>query len=177
VTADRFAVHDLNTQAFEGLVRVDTPGQSRYEANGLVPRSEFDAEVQRLTNEGKTPPTSKAPEPAGGPVEFQTLTILPSVKFTVPLLLVVGTLWLAFRVVNYPTFADFLIATEAELNKVSWTTGRRLRQDTIVVLATVVLLTVFLFVVDILWVQIMQTVGVIRVPTTTEAKDQAEQSW
>ncbi len=33
-------------------------------------------------------------------------------------------LWLAWRVVNVPSFADFLIATEAELNKVSWTTRR-----------------------------------------------------
>ena len=31
-------------------------------------------------------------------------------------------LWLAFRLVNMPAFADFLIAVEAEMNKVSWPT-------------------------------------------------------
>ena len=30
--------------------------------------------------------------------------------------------WVAFRVVNMPRFADFLIAVEAEMNKVSWPT-------------------------------------------------------
>ena len=41
------------------------------------------------------------------------------------------------------------IATEAEINKVSWTTRKRLIQDTTVVLVTVFLFTLFLFVVDI----------------------------
>ena len=50
-----------------------------------------------------------------------------------------------------PRFADFLIATEAELNKVSWTTRPRLIQDTIVVLMTTFLLAVFLFSMDELW--------------------------
>src|SRR2546430_6963945 len=40
------------------------------------------------------------------------------VSITLPLLLAAASLWLAYRVVNYPTFADFLIATEAEMNKV-----------------------------------------------------------
>ena len=54
-----------------------------------------------------------------------------------------------------PTFADFLIATEAEMNKVSWTNRKRLVQDTVVVLVTVFLFTMFLFVVDILWIRIL----------------------
>ena len=57
-----------------------------------------------------------------------------------PLLLLALSLWLAWRMVNLPPFADFLIATEAELNKVSWTTQQRLVQDTIVVLITTFLL-------------------------------------
>jgi preprotein translocase SecE subunit len=79
------------------------------------------------------------------------LTILRDVRFTVPLLLAIGGLWLAFRVVNFPAFADFLIATEAEMNKVSWTTRKRLWQDTVVVLTTLVLFTFFLMVVDLFW--------------------------
>ncbi len=34
-------------------------------------------------------------------------------------------LWLCFRLVNMPRFADFLIAVEAEMNKVSWPTRPR----------------------------------------------------
>ena len=34
--------------------------------------------------------------------------------------------WIAYRVVNYPQFADFLIAVEAEMAKVSWPTRAEL---------------------------------------------------
>jgi preprotein translocase SecE subunit len=97
----------------------------------------------------------------------RTVIVLPDVQYTLPILLAAICLWLAYRVVNFPGFADFLIATEAELNKVSWTTQRRLFQDTVVVLTTVVLLTTFLFVVDIgwwwilsrSWIHVIQTGG------------------
>ena len=65
---------------------------------------------------------------------------------------------------SFPPFADFLIATEAELNKVSWVTRRRLVQDTIVVLVTMALMTVFLFVVDAIWYGSLKFIGVIRTP-------------
>ena len=67
------------------------------------------------------------------------------------LLLAAMGIWFAWRAVNFPTFADFLIATEAELNKVSWTSRKRLVQDTIVVLVTLFLFTIFLLVVDATW--------------------------
>jgi preprotein translocase SecE subunit len=75
------------------------------------------------------------------------------------------SIWLSWRVVNMPVFADFLIATEAELNKVSWTTQRRLVQDTIVVLVTVVLLAGYLFAWDQGWRVLLswRPIGVIQV--------------
>src|SRR5262245_13297528 len=79
------------------------------------------------------------------------VTLLPHIALTVPLILILGGLWVAWRAVNFPVFADFLIATEAEMNKVSWTTRRRLIQDTIVVLITVMMFAVFLLVVDQAW--------------------------
>lgn len=109
------------------------------------------------------------------PIPFagaMTWRLLPDVHFTVPILLALGALWMAFRIVNYPTFADFLIATEAELNKVSWTTRKRLVQDTIVVLTTVFLMTIFLFVVDVSWGWLLSRswIGVLRWDTPTELK-------
>ncbi|MBI3824283.1 MAG: preprotein translocase subunit SecE [Planctomycetes bacterium] len=71
-------------------------------------------------------------------------------------------------------FADFLVATEAEMNKVSWTNRRRLVQDTIVVLVTVVLFTSFLFVVDIIWIKVLSAPGV-RVLLIDPKKAQEEQ--
>jgi preprotein translocase SecE subunit len=85
------------------------------------------------------------------------LRLLPDLQFTVPIIIAAVSLWLAYRVVNFPMFADFLIATEAELNKVSWTTRKRLVQDTIVVLVTVFLLTGFMFGVDIVWVKVLSS--------------------
>lgn len=106
------------------------------------------------------------------------LTLLPGVKYTLPLLLAAAALWLAYRIVNFPVFADFLIATEAELNKVSWTTRRRLVQDTIVVLVTVVLLTVFLFFVDQLWAFILTRVGVLHInPSAQQQEGPKEIPW
>jgi preprotein translocase SecE subunit len=83
------------------------------------------------------------------------LPLMFRVDLVMLLPLIAGLMWVAWRVVNWPTFADFLIATEAEMNKVSWTTRKRLVQDTIVVLVTVTLLAVYLFVVDYAWIRIL----------------------
>ena len=40
--------------------------------------------------------------------------------YGLPTLLAVAGLWAAYRAVNLPAFADFLIAVEAEINQVSW---------------------------------------------------------
>ena len=103
--------------------------------------------------------------------------LIPHLRFTMPLILGALSLWFAYRVVNLPVFADFLIATEAELNKVSWTTRRRLVQDTIVVLVSVLLLTLFLFLVDQGWAWALTRVGVLQAPTNQVPTTQKEQPW
>ena len=70
--------------------------------------------------------------------------------------------WIIFRIVHFPPFAEFLIATEAEMNKVSWTSKEDLIRATTVVLTTVVLMAVFLFVVDSLWTFILRMIGVLQ---------------
>jgi preprotein translocase subunit SecE len=49
-----------------------------------------------------------------------------------------------------PKAADFLIATESEMKKVSWSSKAELIGSTVVVIVTVVLLAAFIFLVDIL---------------------------
>jgi preprotein translocase SecE subunit len=98
----------------------------------------------------------------------RSIVLLTDLEFTLPLLVTLASLWLAYRIVNLPGFADFLIATEAEMNKVSWTTRHRLIQDTIVVLVTVVLLTTFLFVVDVVWNYALTRIGVIVEPKANQ---------
>jgi preprotein translocase SecE subunit len=93
----------------------------------------------------------------------------------IPTVLCVVLVWIAWRVVNIPVFADFLIATEAEMNKVSWTNRRRLWQDTIVVLTTVVLLTTFLFVLDLLWIKVLSAPGIQVLLIDPKQKQQEQQ--
>ena len=109
------------------------------------------------------------------------ITLLPDLAFTVPLVLMAASLWFAWRAVNFPPFADFLIATEAEINKVSWTPRKALIRDTMVVLTSLVLITVFLFVIDVFWGWLLsrELVGVL--PTAAEKpeikKELGAQDW
>lgn len=104
--------------------------------------------------------------------------LMYKVHLMMPLVLGLLLLWTAYRVVNVPTFADFLIATEAEMNKVSWTTRRRLVQDTIVVLVTVFLLAMFLFVIDALWIHLlsMKYIEVLKFNTKEVMQQQQEKA-
>ena len=51
--------------------------------------------------------------------------------------------------------AEFLINTEAELAKVTWTSRKRLIRDSGVVLLTVLFFAVFLYLLDIIWVLVL----------------------
>lgn len=107
-------------------------------------------------------------------VDFK-LPLLPDVKYTLPLLLAAAGGWFTYRLVNHPRFADFLIATEAEMNKVSWSTRKQLVRDTIVVLTTVFIFTVFLFAVDYFWGWVLSREAVGVLPSQSViTKDAAE---
>lgn len=94
---------------------------------------------------------------------FGTISILSDVQYSLPMLMAAVIMWLSWRAVNMPTFSDFLIATEAEMNKVSWSPRKRLLQDTVVVLVTTTLLTLFLLCVDLFWGWLLsrETIGVL----------------
>ena len=51
-------------------------------------------------------------------------------------------LWFAFRLVNYPRFADFFIAVEAEMNKVSWPTRTELWRSAMVVIVVIFVMAI-----------------------------------
>jgi preprotein translocase subunit SecE len=89
-------------------------------------------------------------------------------QLAVPVVVGVILGWLAYRVVEYPPFVEFLIATEAEMNKVSWTSKDELKRATIVVLVTVALMATFLFGVDFLWQFLLKAIGVIRIGDTSD---------
>ena len=83
-------------------------------------------------------------------------------SFAIPAAVGAILAWITFRLLQYPPFVEFLIATEAEMNKVSWTSREDLKRATTVVLVTVALMAVFLFGVDWLWSNLLQLIGVLR---------------
>jgi preprotein translocase subunit SecE len=83
-------------------------------------------------------------------------------RYGVPSVVGLVLAWCIFRLVQYPPFVEFLIATEAEMNKVSWTSRDDLHRATTVVLTTVVLMSVFLFGVDWIWSNLLQLIGVLK---------------
>ena len=75
----------------------------------------------------------------------------PALALAIPGALLVAGVWAAYRLVNVPVFADFLIAVEAEMNKVSWPTRIELIRSSAVVLITIFLLAAVLFGFDAFW--------------------------
>jgi len=74
-----------------------------------------------------------------------------ALSLAIPAALLVIGFWVGYRLMNLPVFADFLIAVEAEMNKVSWPTRSELYRSSIVVLITIFALAAVLFVFDFFW--------------------------
>lgn len=59
--------------------------------------------------------------------------------------------WLIFWLMNKPSIADFLIASEGEIKKVSWSSRREIIVSTTVVICVVLLMAVGLAVIDLVF--------------------------
>ncbi len=80
-------------------------------------------------------------------------------QFGLPGAVAVIGVWLAFRLVNWPVFGNFLISVEAELDKVTWATWDYLKRATTVVLVVMIFLGAYLFFCDIFWQQLFGFIG------------------
>jgi preprotein translocase subunit SecE len=74
-----------------------------------------------------------------------------ALQYGVPIALLLIGFWGSYRLVNYPQFADFLIAVEAEMNKVSWPSRNELVRSSMVVIFVIFALAIVLFGYDLLW--------------------------
>ncbi len=74
-----------------------------------------------------------------------------AIRYAVPLLVLATGMWVSFRVIQMPNFADFLISVEAEMNKVSWPARSELFRASIVVMLLIFFLAGILFVFDLAW--------------------------
>ncbi|MBL8851744.1 MAG: preprotein translocase subunit SecE [Planctomycetaceae bacterium] len=82
-------------------------------------------------------------------------------QMAIPTVIAVAGIWFAFRVVNYPPFANFLVSVEAELDKVSWASVDYLKRATAVVVCTMMFLGAVLWVYDFLWFQLFTAIGIL----------------
>jgi preprotein translocase subunit SecE len=88
--------------------------------------------------------------------------LVPGMEFIAPgLILLVGA-WFAYRLVNFPQFADFLISVEAEMNKVSWPSRTELIRSSLVVIFLMFFLAFVLFGFDLVWQILFKALGVIH---------------
>ena len=83
------------------------------------------------------------------------------IRYGVPVVLLAAGVWVTYRVVNFPGFADFLIAVEAEMNKVSWPTRSELIRASLVVLITIFVLAAVLTMFDLFWGGVFRTLKII----------------
>ncbi len=90
------------------------------------------------------------------------------IRLGIPIILGIIGSWIIYRAVNYPVFADFLIAVEGEMSKVTWASKDELYRSTIVVVAAMFLLGLTLFLFDAFWQWFFQIVNFLRTGTPEE---------
>lgn len=86
----------------------------------------------------------------------------PAVRYGIPAVVVLVSAWLIFRLVNYSKFAEFLIAVEGEVHKVSWASRQELIRATIVVLTTMFSLAAILYSYDLVLLWFLRLCGVVH---------------
>ena len=86
----------------------------------------------------------------------------PFVQFGVPVAVIVAMAVLMFWLVNRPSSADFLIATEGEMKKVSWSSRKEVVGSTKVVIVTAVILSLLLLAVDLMFIWFFDAIHLTR---------------
>jgi len=81
-------------------------------------------------------------------------------RFGIPVALVAGIGLLVYWLVNRQKSADFLIATEGEMKKVSWSSRKEVVGSTKVVIVTTFILAGILFGVDYFFQMLFRAIGV-----------------
>jgi len=92
--------------------------------------------------------------------DVPSVVSMPIVQFGVPTAVVLALALLMFWIVNRPKSADFLIATESEMKKVSWSSRKEVVGSTKVVIVTTLILAALLFSVDILFKMLFSVLGI-----------------
>ena len=84
-------------------------------------------------------------------------------QYGIPTVAVVLLGVLMLKVVNRQKSADFLIATESEMKKVSWSSKKEIVGSTKVVIVTAFIMAAILFAVDIIFIFLFDWLGIMKV--------------
>ena len=96
---------------------------------------------------------------AGGPMTpAVSSTDVGLVRIALPLLLGLAGVWLAYRLVNLPRFAEFLIGVESEMAKVSWPSAGEVARSSAVVIFMIFALSFILAAYDLFWWFVLRAV-------------------
>jgi preprotein translocase SecE subunit len=88
----------------------------------------------------------------------------PRAGYLLVLIFAIAYSALAFRLMNKPANADFLIATDAEMKRVNWTTQKELIGSTRVVIFFMFFMAILLFVYDLFFHTFFWLIGVLKAP-------------
>jgi len=91
--------------------------------------------------------------------EWWGLMITPGIPIAFAVIMGAAAWWVSFA---YRPAGDFFIATEGEMKKVNWSNRREIVGSTKVVILFTLLLAVFLFVVDFVFVTFFSGIGVLK---------------
>jgi preprotein translocase subunit SecE len=80
-------------------------------------------------------------------------------QFGIPVAVTLVLAAVVFWLVNRPSSADFLISTEGEMKKVSWSSKKEVIGSTKVVIVTTVILSMMLLAVDMLFIWFFSNIG------------------
>jgi len=118
-----------------------------------------------LTDEARKAIIDAAQTPGASPKvtarRINALSYAVHVQLGVPILLFAAAAFGIFRLVNHERFADFLIATESEMKKVSWSSRAELVGSTIVVIVTVLVMAMYIFGVDTVLMTGLRWIGIL----------------
>jgi preprotein translocase subunit SecE len=92
---------------------------------------------------------------------FVSTSLKIVVQSLVPLAIFSGFGILIYWLMNKPIIADFMIAAEGELKKVSWSSRKEITASTIVVIGVMLLMSVMLLLVDVGLQKFFQWIGLI----------------
>jgi preprotein translocase subunit SecE len=97
-----------------------------------------------------------------GALSEQLVMVQPVVRYGIPTVLVLLAAGGLFWLVNRQKNADFLIATESEMKKVSWSSKREIIGSTKVVIVTALILAAVLFAVDQMFYHVFRFLNIVE---------------